>query len=149
MKALTHVPKVTDSQITFAAKLGLDLHGCTLAMATARIDDAIDLGFSGISELGSPTSKQIELAAKFGYDISAMTRREGNAVLDDLMMQLNHETIESESLAPGVVVINTYDPMNMRFEISSIQPDGMVYFRGGNGRKASARNLRRAPSGGN
>lgn len=146
MKKLTHIPMVNDHQLAFGAKVDLDLRDCTVSMATARIDDAIDVGFHGIAELGSPTPKQVELAAKFGYDISEFSRREGNAILDDLMMQLNRDAIESESLARGVVVINTYDSLNTRFEISSIQPDGMVYFRGGNGRKASARNLRRAPN---
>jgi hypothetical protein len=100
--------------------------------------------FLGLTDLGKPTEKQIELAAKFGYDISALTKREGNAVIDDLMSQLNYEAIESESLAPSVVVTNVHDSIPQTYVISSIAPDGTVYFRGGNGRKAWARSLRRA-----
>ena len=72
-----------------------------------------------------------------------MSRREGNAVIDDLMTELNHEAIESEGLAPGVAVVNIYDIVGRTFVISSIHPDGTVYFRGGNGQRAWARSLQR------
>ena len=142
MKALTHINRVTDDQVAFGVTLGLDLHGCTVTIAAARIADAIDTGFWGL-ELGSPTPKQVELAAKFGYDISGMSRREGDAVIDDLMTQLNLETVESEGLAPGVVVTNIHDSLSRQYTISSVYPDGTVYFRGGNGGRAWARSLRR------
>lgn len=142
MKVLTHIDRVTDDQVAFGARLGLNLQGCTVTVAAARTDDAISTGFWG-RKLGSPSPKQVELAAKFGYDISGLSRREGDAVIDDLMTQLNLETVESEGLAPGVVVTNIYDPLSRPITISSVYPDGTVYFRGGNGRRAWARNLRR------
>ena len=77
MKALKHVPKVSDDQVDFGAKLSLDLRGCTLSVAAARIEDAVDVGFRGASNLGNPTPKQIALAAKFGYEIAHLSRREG------------------------------------------------------------------------
>ena len=43
MKVLKHIPRVSDDQISFGAKLGLDLRGCTLSVAAARIKDAIDI----------------------------------------------------------------------------------------------------------
>lgn len=143
MKALKHIPRVGDDQAGFGAKLDLDLRGCTLSVAAARIEDAIDVGFRGASSVGNPTPKQIALAAKFGYDIAGLSRREGDAVIDDLMTELNHETIESEGLAPGVAVVNIHDVVGRTFVISSVQPDGTVYFRGGNGQRAWARSLRR------
>ena len=106
MKALKHIPRVSDDQISFGTKLGLDLRGCTLSVAAARIEDAIDIGFHGASSVGNPRPKQIALAAKFGYEIAGLSRREGDAVIDDLMTELNHETIEGEELAPGVAVVN-------------------------------------------
>ena len=146
MKALTHIARLNDDQIAFGAKLGLDLRACTLtvAVAAARIEDAIDRGFRGVMELGSPTPKQVELAAKFGYDISGLSRREGDATIDDLMTQVNHETIIAEGLAPGVKVTNIHDDFEAHYVISSVYPDGTVYFRGGNGQRAWARSLRRA-----
>ena len=90
---LTRIARVNDDQVAFGAKLGVDLRGCTLGVAEARIEDAIDLGFRAV-EVGSPTPKQIELAGKFGYDILGVSRREGEAIINDLMAQLNHEAIE-------------------------------------------------------
>lgn len=72
-----------------------------------------------------------------------MSRREGDAVINDLMTELNHETIESEGLAPGVTVVNVHDSIGRTFVISSVHPDGTAYFRGGNGQRAWARSLRR------
>lgn len=143
MKDLRHIPQVSDSQVAFGVRLALDLRGCTVSVATARIEDAIDAGFQGETTMGSPTEKQIELAAKFGYDISGLSRREGNAVIHDLMTELNHEAIENEALAPGVTVTNVHDNLGIPLVISSIQPDGTVYFRGVNGKRAWARSLRR------
>ena len=143
MKALKHISRVGDDQARFGAQLGLDLRGCTFSVAAARIKDAIDVGFRGASSVGNPTPKQIALAAKSGYDIADLSRREGDAVIDDLLTELNHETIESEGLAPGVVVANIHDVLGRTFVISSIHSDGTVYFRGGNGQRAWARSLRR------
>jgi len=143
MKTLKHIPRTSDDQARFGEKLGLDLRGCTLSVASARISDAVDIGFHGALDLGNPTPKQIAFAAKFGYDIAGLSRREGDAVVDDLMTELNHEAIEAERLAPGVTVVNIHDSIGRPFVISSVHPDGTVYFRGGNGRKAWARSLRR------
>ena len=64
-------------------------------------------------------------------------------MIDDLMTELNHEAIEEQRLQPGVEVVNTHDISQTKFVISSIQDDGTVYFRGGNGQRAWARSLRR------
>ena len=143
MKKRRYISVVDNKQVAFGVKLGLDLGGCTISVAKARIEDAIAVGFHGATDLGSPTDKQIAFAAKFGYDIAGLSRREGDAVVDDLMIELNHEAIESEGLAPGVTVTNIHDNVSRPLVISSIYPDGIVYFKGGNGQKAWARSLRR------
>lgn len=147
MKALTHIASVSEEQVSFGDKLGLNLRGCTISVAAARVEDAVDTGFRGVVDLESPTPKQVALAARFGYEISHLSRREGAAVIDDLMTQLNREAIEAEGLAPGIAVINIHDESQERYVISSIQPDGTVYLRGGQGRRAWARSLRRADDG--
>lgn len=143
MKELKYISRVGEDQVAFGVRLGLDLRGCTISVAAARIEDAVGAGFWGETSAGNPTEKQVKLAAKFGYDIAGLSRREGDAVIGDLMTELNHETIEAESLAPGVAVVNIHDKLGMPQVISSIQPDGTVYFRGGNGKRAWARSLRR------
>jgi hypothetical protein len=55
------------------------------------------------------------------------------------MEQLDRETIIAEGLAPGITVTNIHDKHPRHYVISSIQPDLLVCFKGGNGRKAYAR----------
>ena len=140
MKELTKIKKVLDKQVEFGKNLGLDLNCCTINVAVAKIEDLIDQTFWGKS-LGSPSKKQIELASKFGYDISEETRRVGATVISDIMEQLNFESIDLQQLMPGDTVINKWDSLSQKQVISSIQEDGLVYFKGGNSKRAWARNL--------
>jgi hypothetical protein len=142
VKKLTLIPLVNERQIAFGARLGLDLAGCTLSAAGARIEDCIRSEFYGEKPLRA-TEKQAALAAKFGYDITASTRRVAHAVIADIMEQLDRETIIAEGLAPGIAVTNIHDRCSRHYVISSIQPDLLVYFKGGNGKKAYARSLKR------
>lgn len=135
---------VTEPQMEFGRRIGLDLSGKTAGVALAMIHDTVDMQFHGRNDLGAPTPKQIELARQFGYDISTVSRRVGDAIIDDIMTNLNHEAIANQRLAPNVVVINKHDILGRKFVISSIREDGTVYLRGGNGAKAWARSLVRA-----
>jgi hypothetical protein len=141
-KKLTHIRLVDERQVTFGARLGLDLAGCTFNVAAARIEDCIQSEFHGETLLQA-TGKQTALAAKFGYDIAASTRRVAHAVIADIMEQLDREAIIAEGLAPGVTVRNIHDKHSAYYVISSVQPDLLVYFKGGNGGKAYARSLKR------
>jgi hypothetical protein len=134
---------VTEAQVRFGRRIGLDLQGKTLGVARAMIEDAIDSQFYDRNNLGEPTPKQMELARRFGYDISATSRRVGDAIINDVMTKLNHEAILSQRLARGVAVINEHDRLRRIFVISSIAEDGTVYFRGGNGARAWSRSLMR------
>jgi hypothetical protein len=135
---------VTEAQIQFGRRIGLDLAGKTVRVAQAMIEDAIHCQFYARNDLGEPTPKQIELARKFSHDTSTVSRRVGDAIIDDIMTQLNCEAIANQRLAPDVVVTNKHDQLGRKFVISSITEDGTVYFRGSNGAKAWARSLIRA-----
>ncbi len=135
---------VTEDQVKFGELIGLDLKVKSIGVAKAMIDDAIDYQFYQFNDLKQPTLKQIELAQKFGHDISIVSRRVGDAIINDLMTQLNHSSINKHRLERDVVVTNIHDPINQKFVISSIKEDGTVFFRGGNGSKAWARSLVRA-----
>jgi len=141
-KNLTHVSRVNRRQVAFGVRLGLSLAHSTVGVAAARIEDCFRSDFYGESP-GTATPKQIVLAAQFGYDISDCTRRVAHAIISDLMEQLDRETIIAEGLAPGVTVTNIHDCLHTHLVISSIQRDLLVYFKGGNGKKAYARSLRR------
>ena len=120
-KNLTHVRLVDERQIAFGAKLGLDLSGCTVGSAVARIEDCLHSEFYGETPLRA-TEKQAELAAKFGYDITGSTRRMAHAVIADIMEQLDREAIISEGLAAGVTVINIHDKHPRQYVISTAIP---------------------------
>jgi hypothetical protein len=141
-KKLTHIRLVDERQVTFGVRLGLDFAGCTLNVAAARIEDCIQSEFHEQTLLQA-TKKQTALAAKFGYNIATSTRRVAHAVIADIMEQLDREAIIAEGLAPGVTVTNIHDKHSAHYVISSVQSDLLVYFKGGNGRKAYARSLRR------
>jgi hypothetical protein len=142
MKELPNILKVSPTQIAFGRRLGLELAGCTVSVARAKIEDLVDHGFND-ADLSRPTEKQVALARKFGYDISGETRRVGDAILDDIMEQLNHDSIVAQKLEAGVAVTRVRDTTRRKHIISSIYPDGTVYFKGGNGQKAWARNVHR------
>jgi hypothetical protein len=132
---------VNERQIGFGKRLGLELDGKSVGVAQAMINDAIQRGFYGKNDLGSPTSKQIELARKFGADIAQSTRSVGDAVISNIMFQLNQDAIAGQKLEPGVKVVNKHDILGRVHTVSSIAPDGTVYFKGGNGARAWARSL--------
>jgi hypothetical protein len=140
-KKLTFVEKVNHEQVLFGKKLGLDLTGCSIGVALAKIEDVIDLEFYKI-ELKTLTEKQINFGINLGFDISEMSKRQGEAFLDDILYQMNCESIENEQLKSGVKVRNIFDEYNNIEIISSISKNGTVYFKGGNGKRAWARNLR-------
>jgi hypothetical protein len=117
---------VSEEQITFGRRLGLDLHGKSISEALAMIHDVIDRDFLNLSDSGEATPKQIEFAAKFQRNLSRVSRRVADAVVGDLMTELNVAAIQRERLAPGVAVKNKHDIIERKFVISSIQPDGTV-----------------------
>ncbi|SRR5258706_119282 len=143
-KSLDKVPKVNQAQISFGKGLGLDLSGATVGVAWSMIEDKTRREFWAVQDLGTPTSKQIELAAKFGYGISSLTRGVADAVIDDIMLQLNLESISNQGLAPGVLVRHKSGEWRCPIAISSITEDGTVYLKGGQGHRAWARSLVRA-----
>jgi hypothetical protein len=137
---------VSDQQIAFGRRLGLDLEGKSISEALAMIHDVIDRDFLNLSDSSEATPKQIEFAAKFQRNLSHVSRRVADAVVGDLMTELNVAAIQRERLAPGVTVKNKHDIVERKLVISSIQPDGTVYFKGGNGARAWARSLIRIES---
>ena len=140
IKNLDKLTQLSNAQIIFGKKLNLDFAECTTGVAIAKIWDLIDHEFWE-NDLGGPTSKQIDLAAQFGYNISNETKAVGSAIIDDIMMQLNLESIDNQHLQKGDIVINKWQTANLKYIISSIKEDGTVFFKGGNGHKAWARNL--------
>jgi len=137
---LNKIRKVGKKQIDFAGKIGLNVAGETFSVAYAIILDLIDKEFLG-KELGCQSEKQIELASKFGYDISKLSRRVGDSIINDIMVQLNLEAIESNGFTSGCSVMFRFDLNDIKYTISSITEDGLIYFKGRQGNRGWARNL--------
>ena len=141
MYKFKYIKKVTKEQISFCNNLNFSVKGNTVSLAFAKIEDLVEMGFYNNSDLGRPSKKQIDLAAQFGYDISKYTKREGDAIIDDLMTELNLDSINKQKLTIGIKVINKWDNIKRIEIISSIKEDGTVYLKGGNGKRAWGRNL--------
>src|SRR5581483_1530553 len=91
---------VTEKQIEFGKRLGLDWTGKSIDVANAMIVDEVQRQFYGKNDIGVATSKQIELAKKFNFDIANETRRVADAVITDIMLKLNQEAIAQQKLKP-------------------------------------------------
>ena len=137
-KNLDKIKKVSNSQIEFGKKLGLSLEGYSVSVAAAMIQDLINEEFWE-EETVAATEGQLDFAKELGTDISNESRAVGSAIINDILEQSNHDSIESQGLAPGVRVRNKRN--NREYTISSIKPDGLVYFKGGQGAKSWAGNL--------
>jgi hypothetical protein len=147
IKSLDAIPLANSDQVALGRRLGIDCSGKTVTVAWAMIEDVIQRDFWGNAIMQYPTQKQIELASKFGYDISALSRRIGTAIIGDIMLQLNIDAIAEQNLEPGVAVTYKDDILAKQMVISSIKDDGRVYFKGGDGQSAWARNLCKLISG--
>ena len=146
MPTTLRVAMVSPKQVEVGEKLGIDLSGKSVRVASAMIGDYLMVNFWGAADKTSPTDRQCEFAQEFGYEIRSKSRGVGSAVIDDIMDHLNVETIEREGLEPGVTVrFRSGDDAKVRV-ISSISPEGTVFFKGGNGQKAWARSLERVKS---
>ena len=144
MTTALRVEPVNSQQIEVGRKLGLDLKGKSVRVASAMIGEYLMANFWGTPEQALPSPRQCDLAEEFGYDIRTMSRGVGSAVIDDIMDHLNKESIDNEKLEPGVEVrFRSRDDSRVRI-VSSVAADGTVFFKGGNGQKAWARSLERA-----
>jgi len=136
------LPRVDIRQVEFAKKIGIDIDGYPKIFAYLLIESFVNFTFDKMDNR-NPTDKQINFVAGFGVNVSHEYRVIVDALIETLMLVLNLEAIEREQLKPGVQVINIYDSYRNTLIISSISEDGTVYFRGGNGRRAWARSLKR------
>ncbi|MBC5796559.1 MAG: hypothetical protein VKL60_22345 [Sphaerospermopsis sp.] len=134
------IPRVDDKEVEFAKYLGIDIKNYPKGVAYIVIQNYIDLVFDNFDDR-FPTEKQINFLSQFGIDVSYEKRFVVDAVIESTMTILNLNTIETENLKHGSKVFHINNPEKILI-ISSISEDGIVYFKGGNGQKAYARNLK-------
>ncbi|MTJ32063.1 hypothetical protein [Aphanizomenon sp. UHCC 0183] len=136
------IPRVDNKEVEFAKYLGIDIQNYPKEVAYIVIQNYIDLVFDNFDDR-FPTEKQINFLSQFGIDVSYENRFVVDAVIESTMTILNLNTIETENLKlkHGSKVFHINNPEKILI-ISSITNKGMVYFKGGNGQKAYARNLK-------
>jgi hypothetical protein len=130
----------TTQMIEFGHRLGLDLNNCSISVASAILDDLISREFWG-AEVSPSSPKQINFARSLGINVKGLSMRVASAMIGDVLHIKNIEAINQLGLEPGISVMRKNDMIKRVFVISSISDDGTVYFKGGNGNRAWARNL--------
>ena len=138
------IARATQVQIQIAKDLGIEVSKDSFRVAAARI---LDLVAPAIGYNAKPaTSKQVEFAKGLGIDVTSDSSRVASARIQDKLEEVNSRALKELRLAPGdkVVVRKTYtfsgqEYMDEReYVVSSIKDNGMVYFKGGNGKCAWA-----------
>ena len=141
----------SEDQYTLAALLRIDVSDDSRDVAAAKLLDAvaISLGFEP-AELAS--ERQRAFAASLGANVEELSKRVASARIGELLMAKNLRAIKDMNLKPGdqVVRIQSFEfqgetrILEQEFVISSVQPNGRVFFKGGNGQGAWPTQLRKS-----
>ncbi|MBY8252737.1 hypothetical protein KW526_09280 [Vibrio fluvialis] len=134
--------KVTDKDIDFANLIGIDISLFSKVVAVAALEDHIRKKILG-EEFLPASEAQHDFASKLGIDITAHSRNMASAKISEKLDENNEESIRSQNLKKGDLVRKIYGDTGKTYEISSIQSDGVVWFKGGQGQKAWASNVKK------
>ena len=143
---------VSEAQTELAKLVGVDVGGDSFDVAAARLLDAVApaLGY----EPAHPSSeRQRSFATSLGCDVAGDSKRVASAKISDALFAKNQEAIVALALKPGDRVVRVHQfefdgelrTLEQEYVISSIQPNGRVFFKGGNGQGAWPTQLRRCP----
>jgi hypothetical protein len=144
---LMEFKKPTQEQIEIAKLFQLDCSNDISEIVFIKIVNAIKRVFSIPVDSRAATGNQIAFADKFGIDVSEYSIEMASMVLSKITEREDQESINRQSLKPGDSVQIQYKKQgyssNGSIHIISSIKHGMVYFKGGNGKRASARNVRK------
>ena len=137
------IQHTSQDQIALAGLLGLDIKADTFDVAAARLMDAVATAI-GHEPPEQSSERQRAFAASLGHNVTADTKRVASAKIGEALFTKNQDAIASLHLKPGDRVIRVehfeYDgemrTVEQKFVVSSIQPNGRVFFKGGNGQGA-------------
>lgn len=147
---MSHRPP-SDEQVSLAALLGISVAVDSYDVAAARLFDAVAVavGF----EAPEPSSvRQRSYAEALGFSVASDSKRVASAKIAEALFEKNQQAITEMNLKPGDHVVRVEHvefegemrTLETEFVISSIQPNGRVFFKGGNGQCAWPTQLRRA-----
>lgn len=136
-------PNPSQNQIALAGLLSLNIATDTFDVAAARLLDAVAAAI-GHEPPEQSSDRQRAFAASLGHDVAADSKRVASAKIGEALFAKNQDAIATLSLKPGdrVVRVERFEfdgemrTLEQEFVISSIQPNGRVFFKGGNGQGA-------------
>ena len=140
----------TESQLALAKLVGLDLGADTYDLAAAKLLDAVAtaIGF----EAPEPSSeRQRSFASSLGCEVCEDSKRVASAKIGEALFAKNQAAIAALALKSGDLVIRIQQfefqgelrTLEQEYVISSIRPNGRVFFKGGNGQGAWPTQLRK------
>lgn len=140
----------SQDQDHLARLLGINVAADTFAVAAARLLDSVATAL-GYDPTKSPSGCQISFAFSLGLDVTSDTKRVASAKIGGALFAKNQEAIAALNLEPGdhVVRVTQFEhngalrSVELDFVVSSIQPNGRVFFKGGNDQGAWPVQLRK------
>jgi hypothetical protein len=132
----------TALQRRIAKALGVNISGDTERVAAARIREFVAPAMLEKSYAEQASEKQVSYGVMIGLDLSGLSKGLASAMIDDRHAELNAEALQRLALKPGDEVVHTSTcrdegsefSWETNYIVSSIGKDGLVYFKGGNGR---------------
>lgn len=140
----------SQEQLALAELLGLNFEAETFDTASARLLDAVANAI-GYEQSEGSSERQRSFAVSLGCNVAADSKRVASAKIGEALLARNQEAIVSLDLKPGDRVIRVANfefegevrLLEQEFIVSSIQPNGRVFFKGGNGQGAWPTQLRK------
>lgn len=138
-------------QHALAQLLKLDICHDSRDVAAAKLFDAIAVSV-GFEPAEPASDRQRDFAQSLGASVEGISKRVASARIGEILMAKNLKAIEEMNLKPGdhVVRVQSFEfqgetrVLEQEFVISSIQPNGRVFFKGGNGQGAWPTQLRKS-----
>ena len=133
----------SQDQIELARALGVDIASDTFDTAAARLFDRVAAAV-GYEPAEPSSERQRAFAESLGQDVSRESKRVASARIGEALLANNLAAIQSLNLATGdrVIRVTQFEhggeirSYEQEFIVSSIQPNGRVFFKGGNGQGA-------------
>lgn len=130
-------------QLELAGLLNIDISTDTFDVAAARLLDCVAPAI-GYEPSEQSSDRQRSFAESLGQDVSTDSKRVASAKIGEALLSKNLGAIASLNLQPGdrVIRITQFEyggelrSLEQEFIVSSIQPNGRVFFKGGNGQGA-------------
>jgi len=138
-------------QHRLAALLTVEISEDSHDVAAAKLLDAVAISL-GFEPAEPATDRQRAFVESLGASVEGITKRIASARIGELLLAKNLKAIEDLNLKPGdqVVRIQSFELqgetkiLEQEFVVSSVQPNGRVFFKGGNGQGAWPTQLRKS-----